>query len=159
MESILYRVYSSRGISAFLKAVSTVCALSAVLAYVFLLYERFVLSYVDAVKFILMSAVPFLLVSVARRLIDAPRPYELYDFYEKKPKKKCGSSFPSRHVFSIFLIATLALPYYLWMGISLYAIGAVLALSRVLLGVHFIRDVAAGAVIGAFAGFFGILCF
>ena len=99
---------------------------------------------------------PFLAVSAVRFLINAPRPYELYDFYEKKPKEKHGKSFPSRHVYSAFVIATLAFVYSIPLGVSLALIGVSLAAARVLLGIHFIRDVLCGALIGTVSGLIGI---
>ena len=43
------------------------------------------------------------------------------------------------------------------LGIGLFALGAALGLIRVILGVHFIRDVVAGALIGVISGAVGLL--
>ena len=159
MKEILFRVYSSRRLSAFLKIISHASALVALIAYGFLLYLNFKESYLQVFSFILKSAIPFFVVSGIRRLINAPRPYELYDFYEKNPHRGNGSSFPSRHVFSIFLIATLAIDAYIFVALILFVFGILLALARVLLGVHFIRDVIAGALVGLVSGVLGLLVF
>jgi len=103
------------------------------------------------------AGVPLVLVSIMRKLISAPRPYELHDFYEKKPKDKKGESFPSRHVFSAFAIGTLAFTVSHFLTLALILVGLALAVSRVLLGMHFIRDVAAGALAGAVCGVLGII--
>jgi membrane-associated phospholipid phosphatase len=102
------------------------------------------------------AALPFFAVGFVRMMIDAPRPYELYDFYETKPKERAGRSFPSRHAYSSFVIATIAFLYSVPLGIGLLLIGLALIASRVLLGIHFIRDVVAGAAIGIISGLIGI---
>lgn len=99
--------------------------------------------------------ISFLAVSGLRKLIDAERPYEKLHFQPIIHKEKHGESFPSRHVFSVFVIA-LAFYYTFWpVGIVLTVFGVLLAAARVLGGVHFPRDVLAGAAIGIFAGVLG----
>ena len=105
-----------------------------------------------AMTLAVLAAVPFLALTLIRYLCNAPRPYELISFYAIPPKKKKGKSFPSRHVFSAFLIAVLAFPTLPVLSSVLLLLGVALAVSRVLLGIHFIRDVLAGAVIGAISG-------
>jgi membrane-associated phospholipid phosphatase len=112
---------------------------------------------IEALKLAALSLASFLTVTVFRHLFNAPRPYELYEFYENKPRKKYGKSFPSRHVFSAFIIATIAFNYSLPLGIALSIMSFFLAVSRVLLGIHFVRDVCAGALIGAISGVIEIL--
>ena len=157
MEKLLFRVYKSKKASLTLKIVSHSSVIVSVLAYCVLLFLSFKSSVYEGVSVLLSAAVPFLAVSAVRFLINAPRPYELYDFYEKKPKDKHGKSFPSRHVYSAFVIATLAFVYSSPLGVSLALIGVSLATARVLLGIHFIRDVVAGALIGIISGIFGII--
>ena len=111
-------------------------------------------------KVLLTLGIPFILVSLLRLIINAPRPYELYDFYQTPPKKKCGKSFPSRHAYSAFSIATVTffiLPW--WVGAILITAAIFLCIARVLLGIHFIRDVLAGALIGVASALIGILIF
>ena len=119
-----------------------------------LLYRK---AYLDCVTVLLSAFVGFVLVSLLRRLINAPRPYELYTFYDEKPKERAGSSFPSRHAYSAFAIATLAFPLSNVIGIILIALALAMCLCRVLLGIHFIRDVVCGALIGVLAGLIGFL--
>lgn len=156
MEKLLFRVYKSKKASLTLKIVSHSSVIVSVLAYCVLLFLSFKSSVYEGVSVLLSAAVPFLAVSAVRFLINAPRPYELYDFYEKKPKEKHGKSFPSRHVYSAFVIATLAFVYSIPLGVSLALIGVSLAAARVLLGIHFIRDVLCGALIGTVSGLIGI---
>ena len=105
----------------------------------------------------LFAGIPFILVDVFRRIINAKRPYELYDFYECPPKKREGRSFPSRHAYSAFVIATLAFAFSIPAGIVMACLGLALCVSRVLLGIHFIRDVLCGAAVGIIAGVLGLL--
>lgn len=157
MEKLLKRVYSSRKISLALKIISHASALICVAIFI----STLVFLYIDAPKqcitAIFAAGIPFVLVSVMRKLVNAPRPYELYGFYEVKPKEKAGQSFPSRHVFSAFIIAVLAWLISPWLSAAAFVIGCALAVARVLLGMHFIRDVAAGALAGVVCGVLGII--
>ena len=76
---------------------------------------------------------------------------------EKEPKKKKGKGFPSRHVFSLFLITVMSFPVLPILSSVLLILGIALAVSRVLLGIHFLRDVIAGAAIGIASGGIGLL--
>ena len=111
-----------------------------------------------AVRLILISGIPFVLVSLVRGLIDAPRPYEVYtDIYTAPPKKREGNSFPSRHAFSVFAIGTELLFVYPAVAAVILVLGGCLAVSRVLRGVHFLRDVLFGALLGAFSSALGMI--
>ncbi len=156
MEKLLRRVYESRKASLSLKVISNAAVIVSVLSYCVLLFLSFYKSIYEGLSVLLSAALPFFAVSAIRMLIDAPRPYELYDFYENKPKEKAGRSFPSRHVYSAFVIASLSFVYCVPLGIALTLVGIMLAISRVLLGIHFIRDVVCGAAVGIISGLIGI---
>lgn len=104
------------------------------------------------ISFIIIPAFCFLAVTIFRKIINKKRPYEKLPIQSLIKKDKKGQSFPSRHVFSIFLIATLW--FYFWkpIGIFLFIAGIFLAIIRVIGGVHFISDVCAGALFGILAG-------
>ena len=104
---------------------------------------------------ILVPGSGFCAVSVFRRLFNAPRPYEALDITPLQVKDKQGQSFPSRHVFSCAVIAMTALWLVPPAGAVLLAVTALLAWCRVVLGVHWPRDVAAGAAIGLVWGIAG----
>ena len=106
-------------------------------------------------RVLLTPAISFVLVSLVRQYIDAPRPYEVSDFVPIINKKTKGKSFPSRHVFSVFVIATTL--YYIFkpLGIILMLAGVLLAILRVIGGVHFPKDVVVGAIIGILSGVLG----
>ena len=157
MEALLRRVYESPGLAHAMRILSVLCVAAALPVYGILIWKSLSVSVVDLLLLLVITGVPFVLVTLLRRAINAPRPYELYGFYSVPPKNKSGRSFPSRHVFSIFLIGTAATFPYPLLGISLLALGIVMAVCRVLLGIHFIRDVVAGAVLGAVCGVIGVL--
>lgn len=102
-------------------------------------------------KYITIPAVVFGLVSVMRHIWDFPRPYE-QGREALIPKEKRGHSFPSRHAASAAVIAWVWLDYNIAAG-SFFGIAALLiAASRVLAGVHYVRDVAAGIVLAVLLG-------
>ena len=102
-----------------------------------------------------VPAAGFALVSLFRRLYNAPRPYEALAITPLVPRGKAGRSFPSRHVASAFLIGCAGWYLTPWLGLPAFLAGAALAVIRPLAGVHFPRDTAAGA---AFGLLFGFLC-
>lgn len=158
MEKLLIKVYKNRKLSLFLSILCHILSAIFVLAFCgeigVLIYKE---EYVGALTIASSAFVGFALVSLMRRLIDAPRPYELYSFYERKPKEKSGSSFPSRHVYSAFAITTLAFFTGTLVAVFLLILALIMSLCRILLGIHFIRDVAAGALIGIIAGVIGLI--
>ncbi len=101
---------------------------------------------------ILVPAVSFIVLSVFRYLYNAPRPYEVFDTPSLIKKDTRGKSFPSRHVFSAFVIAVTVFYTCHPLGIFLGVCSFLLAVSRVLGGVHFTKDVLAGAVSGILCG-------
>lgn len=104
---------------------------------------------------LLVPAISFAAVSIFRDRYNAPRPYEKFEIPPVLKKDTKGHSFPSRHVFSIFVIATTIFYVYPPVGILLFVLGAGLALIRVFGGVHEPRDVIAGAFIGIVCGVLG----
>ena len=107
---------------------------------------------------VLVPGVSFVLVTALRKAINAPRPYEVFETASVIPKDTRGNSFPSRHTFSIFVIAMTfcACCPLAWAGPVMLAAGVLLAVIRVVSGVHFPRDVVVGALLGMLAGFVGL---
>ncbi len=106
---------------------------------------------------ILVPAISFLLVTVFRAIMNRPRPYEVWEIEPLIEKDTKGKSFPSRHVFSMFMVATVVGKYFIMGGAALMLAGVILAVIRVIAGVHFVRDVVVGAILGVglgVAGFF-----
>ncbi|MBQ9015872.1 MAG: phosphatase PAP2 family protein [Firmicutes bacterium] len=104
---------------------------------------------------IVIPAISFILLSIVRDRINRPRPYEVFDLEPIIDKKTRGHSFPSRHIFCMFLIAMTVFYFYPLAGVLIGLVGAALAVNRVMGGVHFIRDVAAGALCGVVCGIIG----
>lgn len=133
------------------KSITTIVYITYPLVLVFLVITQ------DARfwRVLLAPAISFVLVSLFRRYIDAPRPYEVSDAEPIIKKDTKGQSFPSRHVFSIFVIATTL--YYISkpLGLAFMIAGVLLAILRVIGGVHFPRDVVVGAIIGILSGMLG----
>lgn len=93
---------------------------------------------------LLVPAGVFILVTILRKIIDEPRPYEKYDVLPVFVKTTKGQSMPSRHTASAVIIAMAMLKINFIFGIIALCIALLIALSRILAGVHFIRDIAVG---------------
>lgn len=99
-----------------------------------------------------VTAVGFAAVSFFRRRFNAPRPYECCAIAPLIARDGAGKSFPSRHAFSAFAIAASWFAASAPVAVVLLVAAVVLAICRVLGGVHFPRDVVAGAFIGSATG-------
>ncbi len=100
-----------------------------------------------------VPAAGLVLVSLIRKALNLPRPSELFDF-DPLLSHENGCSCPSRHTASSFLIAC-ALFWLTYLGLfplplSILALccAVLTAISRVVAGVHFPRDVLAGMLFG-----------
>ena len=107
------------------------------------------------VRVVLVCSISFVAVTIFRYIIDEKRPYVVYDFTPLIVKEKEGQSMPSRHVFSAFVIAMSALYICIPLGIFMMLLAVIMAFERVICGVHFPKDVIAGAVIGIVSGIIG----
>lgn len=99
-----------------------------------------------------VTAVGFVAVSFFRKRFNAPRPYECCAIAPLIARDGAGRSFPSRHAFSAFAIAASWFVASAPVAVVLLVAAVVLAVCRVLGGVHFPRDVVAGAFIGSATG-------
>lgn len=99
-----------------------------------------------------VTAVGFVAVSFFRRRFNAPRPYECCAIAPLIARDGAGKSFPSRHTFSAFAIAASWFAASVPVAVVLLVAAGVLAVCRVLGGVHFPCDVVAGALIGSATG-------
>ena len=133
------------------KLTTTAVYLAYIISIIILLFNR------DSriLKVLIPPGISFILLSVFRSYNDAPRPYEAFDIKPIIIKDTRGKSFPSRHVFSAFLIATTLYFISMPLGIALFMIGSIIAIVRVVGGVHFPRDVIAGTVVGILFGIIG----
>ena len=101
--------------------------------------------WMDLVKFIAVPALGFVVLSVFRSWYSAPRPYEVLAIDPLIAKDTVGKSFPSRHTFSLMMIACSWCVWNAWVGAVLVVCSCAFGLIRVVGGVHFPRDVIAGA--------------
>lgn len=165
-ERLLRSVYEkkrlSRGLNIFSFAASAVIAAAFAALAVFLFVAG---EYFELLKLAVASGVPFFALGAVRDMIGAKRPYEVYTFYGECPKRALGGlsrgrrspSFPSRHAYSAFVIATVFCFRSAPLGAGMLAAGALICACRVLLGIHFVRDVVCGAAVGVAAGVLGEL--
>lgn len=103
-------------------------------------------------KLVVVPLLGFLVVSGFRTAFDAPRPYELLDIDPLIKKATVGQSMPSRHLFSMAMIAMCWLYWCAPVGVVLLLLCAVMGYIRVVGGVHFPRDVIAGTLGGIILG-------
>lgn len=106
-------------------------------------------------RFALIPLGTLIIISIVRVLVNAKRPYEVYNYEPAVPKKTHGKSFPSRHTVCAFIIAMAFLYVNTRIGIIMLFIGVLIGITRVIAGVHFIRDVVFGALIGIAVGLVG----
>lgn len=150
------------------KKIKTIIILNSVLTKAVYIFYPLMLIYLAVyhltdrdpgfVPALLVPGISFVLLSIFRSIINAPRPYEMPGAEPPIIKKDApGKSFPSRHVFSIFIIAVTAFQVWPAAGILIGIAGVILAYCRVAGGVHFPRDVIAGALIGIGCGVIGFL--
>ena len=154
-EKIVRKVHSEKKIKTVLTAYSYVATVFSMLVFAYMLFYFTSQSIPLLIGCLITLVVPFLLVSLLRKVVNAPRPYEIYEFFDAPPKNKSGNSFPSRHCFSIFAIGTLCLFVLFPLGLITLVFGLLLCFCRVALGLHFVRDVACGAVIGVISSIIG----
>ncbi len=128
-----------------------IITLAVYILYPLLLLLTVILARDKFLHILLVPAVSFLAVTLIRHIINAPRPYVKYNITPLYNKKTKGNSFPSRHTFSVFIIAFSCMFLNVPLGLAVTVLGIILAVTRVLCGVHFIKDVLAGFVFAAVA--------
>lgn len=153
-------VYSRPRLAKTLAVTDTVITYLTVAVYGFFLGYLTFGDLVLGLQFLAVTATPFVIITIMRRVINAPRPYEAFEhdaLAQIKKSGKAGHAFPSRHVASSFIIGSELCFIHLPAGISLMALGAILGACRVLLGRHFVRDTVVGGILGGIAGVVGML--
>lgn len=106
----------------------------------------------DLFKIILVPLGVFLLVTVLRKVINEQRPYEKYSTPSLFGKTTKGQSMPSRHTASAFIISFAILYVNAGLGFAALSVSFLITLSRVLAGVHYIRDVLAAMLLSVTVG-------
>ena len=108
--------------------------------------------------YVFVPATGFMILSLLRKKINAPRPYEEWDIKPLLDRDSPGQSMPSRHVFSATIISMACLHASLSVGVISLVLSALLGLVRVLGGVHFPKDVVVGYICGLVWGVIFFLC-
>ena len=86
-----------------------------------------------------------------------PRPYAMYPQIQKGTSVLDEFSFPSGHTLHAVTFTLMLVAFAPWIGILLIPFAVLTASARVILGVHFPSDVAAGAAIGLLHGSLALL--
>ena len=102
--------------------------------------------------YVLIPASGCVILSLFRKKINHPRPYETWDISPLLEKDSSGQSMPSRHVFSATIISMACLHASLPVGLACLLFSALLGLVRVLGGVHYPKDVVVGYACGLMWG-------
>ena len=106
--------------------------------------------------YVFIPASGFVILSLLRKKINAPRPYEEWAIKPLLDRDSPGQSMPSRHVFSATIISMACLHASLAIGMVCLTLSALLGLVRVLGGVHYPKDVVVGYI---FALVWGVIFF
>lgn len=112
-------------------------------------YRRF------AVGLTLGALTLLLVVTIIKAFADRARPFNLMLETRVIGWREAGLSFPSGHTTQTFFIATILTNYFalpLAVALVLYGTAATVGITRVYLGVHYPRDVMAGAALGLIWG-------
>ena len=122
-------------------------------AYAVLLIVAFVKEFEpwEIIRLVLTPVLCLFFVTVLRGAINRPRPYavDCAGITPLKPKlENEDKSFPSRHLASAFVIATMFIPSLPWLAALLYICGIALGYTRFSCGWHYPTDLLAGAALG-----------
>lgn len=93
---------------------------------------------------------------ILKNAIKRDRPAMRIDFYEAWITPSDQFSFPSGHTAAAFLFAALVAWFYPAFTLPCYVWASLIGTSRVLLGVHYPSDIAAGALLGTGAALTGL---
>ncbi|KEQ35816.1 PAP2 superfamily protein [Streptococcus mitis] len=98
--------------------------------------------------YVFVPASGFVILSLLRKKVNAPRPYEVWEIIPLLDRYSPGQSMPSRHVFSATIISMACLHASLSVGVILLVLSALLGLVRISGGVHYPKDVVVGYICG-----------
>jgi membrane-associated phospholipid phosphatase len=113
----------------------------------------------EIIRVIIVPLITFGICTAARKVVNEKRPYEAMNITPLIKKDKKGQSFPSRHVLSATIIAMASMYVNVQLGIIMMLISVAIAVIRPVAGVHYIRDVIGGLVMGIVCGVMGFYVF
>lgn len=93
----------------------------------------------------------FIFGEILKRLINRPRPFEVFHFVPLIPEDG-GQSFPSGHATFFFAFSTAVYLYNKKAGIICYIVSVLMGLARIYSGVHYPLDILGGMALGALVG-------
>lgn len=128
----------------------TMVSYVGIMIYVFLCGDN-----EEMIRVVTVPLSTFLLCTAIRYLINEKRPYEAMNINPLINKNKEGQSFPSRHVLSATIIAMCGLYVNVTLGIFLLMVSICIAIIRPIAGVHYVKDVMAGMIMGIICGVMG----
>jgi undecaprenyl-diphosphatase len=105
------------------------------------------------------SALSVLLFSQLKRITGRRRPCQIEPHCWATLLPPDQFSFPSGHTMTAFAVAIPLSMFYPTLSIGLLFCALSIAMSRILLGMHFLSDVVAGALIGTALGYLGYFAF
>ena len=133
------------------------CLLNVRLSRLFLTQKQSALDFMVLIaRSVFVPGLVFLGGTLLRKKLNFPRPYEQPGFTPLVEKETRGQSFPSRHALSAAVLAAVWLSFYPAVGGVMVAVTVAICVLRVLAGVHFPRDVIAGALLGFSLGIVGM---
>ena len=112
----------------------------------------------QVLMYVFIPASGFVILSLLRKKINTPRPYEEWGIKPLLDRDSPGQSMPSRHVFSATIISMSCFHASLSVGVILLVLSAFLGLVRVLGGVHYPKDVVVGYMCALVWGVLFFLC-
>ena len=112
----------------------------------------------QVLMYVFIPASGFVILSLLRKKINTPRPYEEWGIKPLLDRDSPGQSMPSRHVFSATIISMACFHASLSVGVILLVLSAFLGLVRVLGGVHYPKDVVVGYMCALVWGVLFFLC-
>jgi membrane-associated phospholipid phosphatase len=162
LDSRVFRLINMRGYPRWLdrfmwlatQAGNMLAAFLAAFIFLILNYHRL------ATEIIFGSLTLWLLVEMIKALSDRDRPFLSLDKTRVVGWREKGDSFPSGHTTQIFFLMTLFIHYFqlrLGESFALYAVAALVGFTRIYVGAHYPRDVAAGVVLGSVWGMLAIM--
>ncbi len=138
--------------------------LGALIVFFILFFKKRSLSYAFLITFIIAS----IFNKVLKAIIMRDRPFEVYDYIENYGNEG-GYSMPSGHslsaaifasfIFYLIIISSRQKSTKILGGISCFLFVVLIALSRMVLGVHFLTDTLAGIIVGILFAIIGIIIY
>lgn len=120
--------------------------------YPYVLLDLWITGHPLFIQAIIRPLCAFTIVTIFRKIVNRPRPYETMNIVPLVSHKQ-GESFPSRHTVSAFIIALVCFYSNYYLGIIILIVACIMSFCRVLAGVHYISDVIASIFIAIFIYF------